>query len=45
MNARIMSRRHDLSVVEAETILQALRDVLLAFDKGTRDADAEFDWS
>jgi hypothetical protein len=33
MNARVMARRHDLTVVEAETILQALRDVVLAVDE------------
>lgn len=45
MNARIMSRRHDLSVIEAETILQALRDVLVAFDDEARKIDDEFSWS
>ncbi|MFC6942606.1 helix-turn-helix domain-containing protein [Salinirubellus sp. GCM10025818] len=32
MNARIMAREHDLPVLEAETILQELRDVLLDVD-------------
>jgi DNA-binding transcriptional ArsR family regulator len=45
MNARIMSRRHNLTVVEAETILQALRDVLVAFDDEARKTDDEFSWS
>jgi len=36
MNARIMAREQDLPVLEAETILQELRDVLL-------DVDPDFD--
>jgi hypothetical protein len=32
MNARIMAREQDLPVLEAETILQELRDVLLDVD-------------
>ena len=45
MNARVMSRRHNLTVVEAETILQALRDVLLAFEDEAREIDDGFSWS
>lgn len=45
MNARVMSRRHDLTVVEAETILQVLRDVLVAFDDEAREIDDGFSWS
>jgi hypothetical protein len=32
MNARIVAREQDLPVLEAETILQELRDVLLDVD-------------
>ena len=45
INARVMSRRHDLTIVEAETILQVLRDVLVAFDDEAREIDDGFSWS
>jgi hypothetical protein len=34
MNARIVAREQDIPVLEAETILQELRDVLLDVDPG-----------
>ena len=45
MNARVMNRRHDLTIVEAETILQVLRDILVAFDDEAIEIDDGFSWS
>lgn len=44
MNARIMSRRHEMTVVETETLLQTLREILVTFDAEASDIDDDFSW-
>ena len=38
MNARIMAREQELPVLEAETILQEMRDVLLDVDPNLEES-------